>query len=193
MDSEILEFLSLTYNDTLKVADAIVCLEGDRYSRLDESIRLFKEKYAPLIVITGGFKNPPFSVVATEELKYLIKKGIPKQKILVAPNGQNTYEEAEDVMKMAKEKKWKKIILVTSHFHQPRAYLTILMAMKKQNIKIEIINAPVRNSSWFKKVFLGKNRMELLNGEFEKIKEYEKKGHLLSPREAIKYQQWKEK
>jgi len=96
-------------------------------------------------------------------------------------------------MKIVKEKKWKKIILVVSHFHQPRAYLAFLRAMKDLNFKIQIFNAPVRELSWFNKTSLNKNRLQLLEEELKKIKKYIKKGHLVTIKEAIDYQKWKEK
>lgn len=194
MNFEEIELLSFIYNDKLKIADAVVCLEGDGYARVDESIRLFKEKWAPMVVVTGGLENPPFSIVSEKEAEYLALKGIPEKNIITIKAGMNTYEEAEEVIRLAKEKQWRKIILVTSHFHQTRAYLTFLMAMKRNNIHIEISNNPVRNLPWFEydTSSSGKNRKERLREEFEKIKQYQEKGHLVSFKEAIEYQQWKE-
>ena len=95
-------------------------------------------------------------------------------------------------MKIVKERKWKRIILVASHFHQLRAFLTFLKTMKEAKLRIKIINVPVRELPWFKRTSLGKNRFQLLESELKKINQYIKKGHLVTVRETLKYQKWKE-
>lgn len=192
MSLEESKLLALVYNDPLVNADAIVCLEGDGYVRVNESARLFQEKWAPIIVVSGGYNNPPFSIVAGKLADYLVKKGVPEEKIVVEKISKNTYEQATEVLQLADKNNWKTLILVASHFHQPRAYLTFIGAMKNLNVKISIINSPVRNLSWFQNSILGKNRLDLLGKELEKISEYQERGHLSSFKEAIDYQKWKE-
>ena len=53
----------LTLTDPLSPADAIVVLGGDNgdFTRVREAVRLFKEDYAPTVVIMG----PPVSDIAT--------------------------------------------------------------------------------------------------------------------------------
>ena len=82
---------------------------------------------------------------------------------------------------------------MASGFHQPRAFLTFLRAMKEAGLKIQIFNAPAKGLPWFKKTSLGKTRLELLEEEFAKIEKYAKEGHLVPLQEAINYQKWKEK
>lgn len=190
---ETVKLIAIVSNDLLKKSDSIVCLEGDDYNRIEKTARLFKKKLARNIVVSGGYDNPPFSIPAKELAKFLVKKRIPLQKIILEEKSQNTHEQALEVMKLAKKKKWKKIILVASHFHQPRAYLTFLKAMKDLGLKIQIFNVPVRKLPWLKRTFLGKNRLQLLEEELKKIEEYRKKGQLATIKEAISYQKWKER
>jgi uncharacterized SAM-binding protein YcdF (DUF218 family) len=145
------------------------------------------------IVVSGNCNNPPFSIPAKKLAKYLVKKGIPGQKIILETISQNTHEQAVEVMKIVSKKRWNRITLVASHFHQLRAYLTFLKAMKNLDLKIYIFNAPVRKLSWFNKTSLGINRLQLMEKEFEKIDQYKKNGHLATIQEAIKYQEWKER
>jgi len=148
---------------------------------------------ARTIVVAGNYNNPPFSIPAKKLAKYLVKKGIPIQKIVLEKRSENTYEQAVEVMKIVNKNSWNRIILVASHFHQLRAYLTFLKVMKDLGLKIQIFNAPVRELSWFSKTSLGINRIELMEKEFEKIDQYKKNGHLITVGEAIKYQKWKER
>ncbi len=188
-----IKLIAIIYNDLIKKSDAIICLEGDDLNRVKKTVELFKNGWAKKILISAGYDNPPFCLLADVFLKEFLKMGIPKNKIIIEDKAQNTYEESIGVLKMAKKRKWKKIILVVSHFHQPRAYLTFLKAMKDLNLKIQIFNAPVRELSWFDKTSLNLSRLQLLEKEFEKMDEYIKKGHLATIKEVITYQKWKER
>lgn len=189
---EKIKLTAIVYNDIIKKSDAIVCLEGDGYLRAEKSVELFNKGLAKKIVVSGGYKKEPFSVPAKELKEYLLKKNIQQEDIILEEISQNTFEQAREVIKIIKEKEWQKIILVASHFHQPRAYLTFLKAMKDEGLELLIFNAPAREISWFEKTALGKNRLELLEEEFKKIDDYTEKGHLLSLEAAIEYQKFKE-
>ncbi len=188
-----IKLITIVASDPIKKSDAVVCLEGDGYARVSKAANLFREKFAKNIVISGGYNNPPFSLPARYLTKYLVKKGVPYRNIILEENSQNTHEQGREVMKIAKKNKWKRIILIASHFHQLRAYLTFLKAMKDLGLKIQILNAPSRGLPWFRKTSLGSTRLQLLEEEFKKINKYIKKGHLVTISEAINYQKWKEK
>lgn len=189
---EKIQLMTLVGGDVIEKSDAIVCLEGDGYNRLDWTIKLFQKGLAKKIVVSGGYNKPPFSIQVKNFARRLIKMGIKARQIILEEKSQNTHEQAEQVIKLVKEKKWKRIILVASHFHQARAYLTFLKAMKNAKLKVYIFNAPARGLSWFEKTSLGLTRLQLLKEEFKKIDDYMKKGHLVTIKEAIKYQKWKE-
>lgn len=190
---EKIELLAVVYNDCLKRADAVICLEGDGEARIGKTLEIFRKGLAKIIVVSGGLNRPPFSLGAVKMSKKFMAEGVVKDKLIIEEKSQNTYGQAKEVIKIAKRKKWRKIILVASNFHQARAYLTFLKAIKEANLKIQIFNAPVRELPWFKKTALGFNRLELLKDEFKKIDDYSLKGHLVSFEEAIKYQAWKER
>ena len=118
-------------------ADAIVVLSGmvsaikieDKFryefsgavDRILSGIDLFKNKKAPLLILTRGKLPWQNGVPEGEYLKeFSIKLGIPEDNILLTKNVQNTDEEAKSVKKLL-NKKDIEIILVTSAFHMPRA------------------------------------------------------------------------
>lgn len=193
MLSEEAKLIAIVSNDQLpEKADAVICLESDGYIRADKSLKLFNEQKSRTIVVLGDEKIK----------KYLVGKGLHESNILFIKGPENkdernTYTEAQEVMKEVKKNNWKNIIIVTSAFHQPRAFLTFLKEAKNSNLfdQVKIFNAPVYHS-WFKSTidtsvsrwdqFLGINGEK---GEFNKIKEYD----LVSIKEAIEYQKWKEK
>jgi uncharacterized SAM-binding protein YcdF (DUF218 family) len=175
------KLLNLVLKEKILKADAIICLEGDGQNRTKKALELFKNDFAPLIIVSGGYDNPPFSIVAFEMAEYLVKNGATKEKIIIEEISQNTREQAEEVLKIAQQKGFKKIILVASEFHQLRAYLTFLKVAEEFNLKILIINAPAEDE-----------HKNLFNKELAKIEGYQKRGDVLEFEKALEYQTWKE-
>jgi len=71
----------------------------------------------------------------------LIERGVPKDKILrIAHDADNTREEAKTLAQLAKQKKWRSVIVVTSNFHTRRARY-IFASVFPQDIKIRITGA----------------------------------------------------
>lgn len=183
----------LIFNEPLKKADAIILLAGDGYFRLHRAADLYKQKWAPKIVVSGGVTNKSHGSFPAKNLALrLAKRGVAKKDMIIEDKSQHTREQAVNVMALAKKNKWKKIIVVASHYHQLRAFLAFLKAMQEAKLKLQIINAPARGLPWFENNKWGK-RIDLLEPEFEKIKHYLKSGHLALLAQGIKYQQWKEK
>ncbi len=185
------QFIAIIDNEPLKKADVIVLLTGDGLFRTEKVIQLYKQRWAPIIVISGGVNNRSYGSLPAGELgKKLIKVGIPKSIIILDGESQNTRQQAVNIIKLASRKNWKRLILVASNYHQYRAYATFLKAMLDANQMIDIINAPA-NLSWFRKEPWGR-RIDLLESEFKKIDRYTKDGHIASYDELLNNQRWKE-
>ena len=97
----------------------------------------------------------------------------------------------DSVVKEFEKNGWKKIILVGSHYHQYRAFLTFLKTAKDRNSDLVIYNSPARNLKWFTDNPWG-SRVKCLEAEFVRIENYTAKGDLATFAEAIEYQKWKE-
>ena len=103
-------------------------LDGDQFiqwrnaDRFMKGIELVKHGKSGLIIFTGG--NLPWWRLATDEGSILkeeaIEMNIPETQILVTSRVENTAQEAQEVAKLLASKT-KKITLVTSAFHMPRA------------------------------------------------------------------------
>ena len=81
--------------------------------------RLQKRTGLP-VIISGGApdSDTPESVAAA---RYLVELGIPKDKIITEEASRDTRENAAFTLKICREKGYKKIIIVTSAYHMPRA------------------------------------------------------------------------
>jgi len=185
------KFIALISNEKLKKADAIILLQGDEYFRIPWTVKLYQQKWASKIIVSADVNNKEYGSFPNLDKK-LKQKGVPMKDIIVDDKSMHTRDQAVNIIKMAIKKEWKKIIIVASHYHQYRAYLTFLKAMQEKKIKIQIINSPARDLDWFSNNRWGK-RYDLLESEFQRINKYRKLGHIASYTEAIKYQEWKEK
>lgn len=190
--TELEKLIVLVDNDIIKPSDAIILLEGDGLNRVDKAVEIYKNKYANIIVFSGKIDNPSYgSYNAKKILPVLLSMGIPEEDILHENKSANTREQAVEVIKLSIKKNWKRIILVASHYHQYRAYLTFLKVLLDQNIDLIIYNAPANKLRWFEETGWGK-RIDLLEIEFQKISEYNELNHIASYQSAIEYQKWKE-
>ncbi|MBU1012545.1 MAG: YdcF family protein [Bacteroidetes bacterium] len=186
------KLIALVDNDCLRISDAIILLEGDGLNRCSKAIELYNLGYAKTIVFSGGITNLAYGSVPFSEVHpILINSGIPDSSIIHENRSQNTREQALGVIKLAITNQWQSLILVASHYHQYRAYLTFLREVLDSNNSLLLYNAPEKKLDWFTETGWGK-RFDLLESEFDRMDKYETNNHLASFEEAIEYQKWKE-
>lgn len=184
--------IALIDNDIIVKSDAIILLEGDGFSRLAKCAELFHANYAPIICFSGGVLNLEYGSYPFDMYKDKLKEyNLSPNNFILETKSKNTEEQAIEIIKIAKQASWKKIILVASNFHQYRAYLTFFKILKSYNYQLAIMNAPARDLPWFKTEPWG-TRFNLLSSEFEKIEKYIESSKVKYS-DVIAYQQWKEK
>jgi uncharacterized SAM-binding protein YcdF (DUF218 family) len=186
------KILAIVDNDCLSVSDAIILLEGDGFDRFRKAVSLYKQGKAPKIVFSGNITDYDYGSYPFEEvLPRMLEAGVPEDDIIHEDKSLNTREQAVEVVRMAQERGWKKLILVASHEHQYRAYLTFLREVLDSKSGITLYNAPARNLDWFVDKGWG-TRFERLEAEILRIEKYTEMGHLANAQEVIDYQKWKE-
>lgn len=186
------KILAIVDNDCLSTSDAIILLEGDGFDRFRKAVSLYKQGKAPKIVFSGNITDYDYgSFPFAEVLPRMLEEGVPEDDIIHEDKSLNTREQAVEVVRMAQERGWKKLILVASHEHQYRAYLTFLREVLDSKSGITLYNAPARNLDWFVDKGWG-TRFERLEAEILRIEKYTEMGHLANAQEVIDYQKWKE-
>ena len=186
------KILAIVDNDCLSTSDAIILLEGDGFDRFRKAVSLYKQGKAPKIVFSGNITDYDYgSFPFAEVLPRMLEAGVPEDDIIHEDKSLNTREQAVEVVRMAQERGWKKLILVASHEHQYRAYLTFLREVLDSKSGITLYNAPARNLDWFVDKGWGA-RFERLEAEILRIEKYSEMGHLANAQEVIDYQKWKE-
>lgn len=183
-------FCAVLSNGPLLRGDAIVVVSGDGVPRLECGLEVLKKGGAPLILVSGGLDNPPHSLTAKAMRAWLIDKGLAPHAIITENESLQTQEQAIDICRTAVDKGWKRLLLVTSPYHQYRAFLTFLQTLRDmgQDKQIHIVNIPASQCKWWDcPAGLDVTRYELLRTEFKKIDEYNVKGHVASYKEGIDY------
>jgi len=137
----------LSPQDNLQKADAIVVVSGGQtQSRAAKGIELFKQGYAPKIIFSGAaLDDGPSNAFAMRDLA--LSEGVSAKNILIDEKSQNTYENALNSKTIIDELQAKKIILVTSPYHQRRANQTF---EKVLGTNYEVIGVSAYDDRWSK-------------------------------------------
>ena len=137
----------LLKQDTIKPADVIVVLGGEKEERVIYAAKLYKEGWArkDRIIMTGGpaVWKYTWAGMMKEQAEAL---GIPGKNIILEDVSRSTEEDAVYVRGILKMRGYKSIILVTSPYHSKRASVIFTRLLGRD---IKIINAPTEES-WFK-------------------------------------------
>ena len=133
---------SWVIQDPLDKADVLIVLSDDNFyaDRATRAAELFREGKAPLVVASGRRLRPTAGIAELMEHD-LVERGVPKDKVMrFAQDGDSTREEAEALAKLAKTKKWRKVIVVTSNYHTRRARYIFRRAFP-QDIAVSVASA----------------------------------------------------
>ncbi len=121
----------------MKDAKAIVVLAGGSYDgvpdfdgtgqnsesstvRLVAGLRLYKALHLPM-VLSGGRLSDDKATEASLEYRFLKTCGVEEQYLIKEDRSRNTAENAKYVKQICQQRKFDKVILVTSAFHMPRS------------------------------------------------------------------------
>lgn len=162
-------------------ADAIVLLQGDQADRAPMALSLFQQRLAPLILISGnnvlvGPNTRPeesdFELALLE--KYLVEHGVPASSVLIDDQAFNSFGQAVNAVRIAKERGWRTLLVVVSAYHALRAYLSFVKQAQDQGwngtIVVHAVEFPWDSAPSGRE----KTACEMLELEMEKIQKYAK-------------------
>ena len=144
--------LSISYylspQNALTKSDAIVVVSGgDTNARIAESVKVYFQKWAPLIIYSGAAASGDVSNALAME-RIAISEGVPANAILIEQKSKTTIQNAEYVAPILKKNHITSIILITSPYHQRRAYDCFRSVLGKN---FTIINHSAMDVNWSKK------------------------------------------
>lgn len=147
--------------------DAIVAVSGgDTSARVNWAVNLYKMGWAKTIIFSGAALDSSGPSNAEAMKRSAIDMGVSKNSILVDETSATTKQNAQNVSLIIKDHDYKSIILVTSGYHQKRAYLEF----SKYNPGILIKNSPALiDRDWSPSWWTSVNGWWFAVGEFIKI------------------------
>jgi len=128
--------------DSVEKAEAIIVLSDDNFfaDRSTRAAELFRQGKAPLVIASGRRLRPNAGISELMEHD-LIERGVPRDRILRAQHdADSTREEAEALLRLTRQKKWRSLIVVTSNYHTRRARY-IFHKIFPQEVEIKIASA----------------------------------------------------
>lgn len=136
-------------------SDAIVVVSGGQTtSRAQKGIELFKQGYAPVVIFSGAaLDDGPSNAFAMRE--QALAAGIPSDRIYIDEISQNTYENAIHTKELINTIGAKKIILVTSPYHQRRANQTFraVLGQSYEVLGVSAFDDRWSKSQWWRRGF----------------------------------------
>jgi uncharacterized SAM-binding protein YcdF (DUF218 family) len=121
--------------DSRRASDAIVVLGAAQWAgrpspvlraRLDHGAALWRERVAPMLLLTGGVGDGDTMSEAEVGRRYLVAKGIPASAILVERTGRTTGQSVRSAAAILRGEGLRRVVLVSDPFHALR--LRILAA-----------------------------------------------------------------
>lgn len=108
--------------------------------RIIYGVKLYKDGLVDHLIVTGATADwqGTFATTPAQDMSTLLQlMGVPADAIIEEDDSLNTFEDAQFSAEIIQENGWKKVILVTSALHMPRA------ARLFEKAGIEVIPAPV--------------------------------------------------
>lgn len=123
------QFLAVA--DPLQRSDVVLVLAGARTERWLEGAELYREGWAPLILLSPGRLDPGEDELRRRGVSFptdvdlirtaLVQFGVPAEAIASLPGSvDNTAQEAAAARRLATKRGWRRIIVVTSSYHGRR-------------------------------------------------------------------------
>lgn len=99
-------------------ADAVVVLAGGRGERIALAMRLMRERVAPVLVLVGEQTEP--------EAAELCQGDRPRfELVCLLPSPDSTRTEARAAARLASDRQWRSLVLVTSSYHVTRSRMIL--------------------------------------------------------------------
>jgi uncharacterized SAM-binding protein YcdF (DUF218 family) len=166
----------------LEKTDAIAVLSGSVPDRILEAIDIYKQGYAPLIILTKEEKAAGYDELLSLGIKIpegydlnqmiALKLGVPATSIIIIDERVNsTYSEERVLYDFLKKRDLKSLILVTSKYHTTRA--TKLFKLVMDGEKIKLITRPSKYDTFDPKNWWKVRRdLKQVLFEYQKLADY---------------------
>jgi uncharacterized SAM-binding protein YcdF (DUF218 family) len=104
-------------------ADAVVVLSGGRDSRLDPALALMRRHVAPVLVISSPAQDPKWR--SARRMCHARPHAYPFRVLCFEAHPYSTRGEARAIARLARERGWSQVVVVTSTYHVTRARMIV--------------------------------------------------------------------
>ena len=141
--------LVASQHDQRRPVDAIVVLGAAQYNgrpspvlraRLDHALALYREGYAPLVVVTGGVGRGDTISEAIVGRRYLVAREVPEEDVVAQPVGRSTRTSMTAVGDWLRERRLRRVLLVSDPFHMFR------LRLEARRTALEAYTSPTESS-----------------------------------------------
>ena len=150
-----------TIDDATPGADAILILSGEPRTRIPKALELYRNGYAPVLIITRSARLTGFRPELFRDEHHLTRQALEAEKTafaLLPTSGRgcsSTFDEAYDAARYAADHNWSRIILVTDSYHTRRARYAFRKIFEQENVTVVIQTAAAPNaiydhSNWWR-------------------------------------------
>lgn len=147
--SSLIMVLVVSQQDQRRHVDAIVVLGAAQYNgrpspvfraRLNHALGLYRERLAPLIVVTGGVGRGDTMSEALVGARYLRGQGVPDSALAAAGEGRTTKTSMTAVAAWLRPRHITRVILVSDPFHMFR------LRLEARRTALEAFTSPTESS-----------------------------------------------
>ena len=133
----------------LERADALVMLAGGNTGRWLEGADLYREGYARHLLLSPGYPDPVGDRLRRQGIRYpseaevmrdvYSQLGVPASVVEIMPAGfDNTADEAAGARRIALERGWTSVIVVTAKYHTRRALYAFEREFAGSGIRVQV-------------------------------------------------------
>jgi uncharacterized SAM-binding protein YcdF (DUF218 family) len=116
---------------------------GGAQERLARAVTLYKGGYAPNLILSSGYV---YSFKEAEVMRALaLDQGVPASAIVLEQRASNTYQNVTFVDEILRERRWTRVLLVSSPYHMRRA----LMVWRKVAPGVTVVPTPATESQFY--------------------------------------------
>ena len=135
--------------DDARPSQAIIVLGAAQYNgrpspvlaaRLDHAIDLYREKIAPVIVVTGGRQPGDQYTEAGASADYLHQHGVPDDAILRETTGRTSWESLQAAARFLTSRHLQRVVLVSDPYHSER------ISAIAHEVGLAAVTSPTRTS-----------------------------------------------
>lgn len=201
----LIEAIWRTLADEAPPTSDVVYLYGqtvaNQWSLLAKAAKMYKEGLADKIALPGFEAKAGFPGF-TAWRDSLVRLGVKPEHIIAVPydtgRGEsfNTLTESIDLIRFAEQEGWRELTVVAAPFHVLRCFFSVVGQVLKQEARVRVFACQGAPLSWRETTVASQGtltgtRASLIAREVTMTLVYGLKGDLPSPKEVIKYLNWR--